>query len=162
MIKNRRIISAVVAAVLLAGIFASCAAPQEIPLPSQSFQPSPSASPSPTPVPSPTPDLDEELLAFLRENLPVMDGSTSTIKLEAAVRAAVFGISPEEAELQVSHNTTYGSYYNLLEGLCDLIFTTPMSQFQIDEAGKRSGWHGSLRVCCKRKKSHRCPYRAAA
>ena len=35
--------------------------------------------------------------AWLRENLPSMDGSTSLIPLETGIRAALFGISKEEA-----------------------------------------------------------------
>ena len=38
-------------------------------------------------------------------DLPRMDGSTSTIPLEAGIRSALFGISLEEAELQVNHSS---------------------------------------------------------
>ncbi len=66
--------------------------------------------------------------------LPRMDGSTSTIPLEAGIRAALLGISQEEAEKQVTHNSTYGSYENLLNGDCDLIFTVQMSDEQVQNA----------------------------
>ncbi len=74
-----------------------------------------------------------DLLA-LRENLPAMDGSTSLIPLEAGIRAAIFDIDLEEATAQVAHSTTWNSFYNLLNGQVQLIFTTPPSQDQWDIA----------------------------
>ena len=76
--------------------------------------------------------LDPEI-AYWMENLPRMDGSTSLIGLEAGVRAALFGISLEEATLQVSHSSTWGSFYNLIEGKADLIFSCPLSAEQEGE-----------------------------
>lgn len=75
---------------------------------------------------------------FLRENFPNLDGSTSLIPLEAGIRAEIFGISIEEAQKDVVHSTTWGSFYNLLEGKADMIFSTPISEEQqkaADEAG---------------------------
>ena len=83
------------------------------------------------------PEVSEEI-AFLRENFPRIDGSTSLIPLEAGVRAAIFGKSIEQAEKDVAHTTTWGSFKNLLEGKADLIFSTPISDEQqemADEAG---------------------------
>ncbi len=71
------------------------------------------------------------------KNLPKMDGSTSTIPLEAGIRAALLDVSLEEAEAQVTHNSTYGSYENLLNGECDLIFTVQMSEEQVQTAADR-------------------------
>ena len=84
-----------------------------------------------------TPEVSEEI-AFLRENFPRIDGSTSLIPLEAGVRAAIFGKSFDEAQKDVVHSTTWGSFKNLLEGKADLIFSTPISDEQqkmADEAG---------------------------
>ena len=67
---------------------------------------------------------------FLRENFPNLDGSTSLIPLEAGIRAEIFGISIEEAQKDVVHSTTWGSFYNLLEGKADMIFSTPISEEQ--------------------------------
>lgn len=75
---------------------------------------------------------------FLRENFPNLDGSTSLIPLEAGIRAAIFGKSFDEAQKDVVHSTTWGSFYNLLEGKADMIFSTPISaeqQKMADEAG---------------------------
>ncbi len=83
------------------------------------------------------PEVSEEI-AFLRENFPRIDGSTSLIPLEAGVRAAIFGKSFDEAQKDVVHSTTWGSFENLLEGKADLIFSTPISDEQqemADEAG---------------------------
>ena len=69
-------------------------------------------------------------LEELREHLPIMDGSTSLIPLEAGIRAALFGISQEEARQQVSHTTSWESFFNLLLGRADLIFSVPLSADQ--------------------------------
>ncbi len=76
---------------------------------------------------------DDPAFAWIKQ-LPKMDGSTSTIPLEAGIRAALLGISIEEAEAQVNHNSTYGSYENLLNKECDLIFTVQMSEEQVQNA----------------------------
>lgn len=44
-----------------------------------------------------------DVKTYLREHLPVMDGTVSTIPLEAALRAELFDISAEEARKQVAH-----------------------------------------------------------
>ena len=79
-----------------------------------------------------------EHLAYLRENFPKIDGSTSLIPLEAGIRAEIFGKTMGEATLDVSHTTTWGSFENLLAGNVDMIFTCEMSEEQwkmADEAG---------------------------
>ncbi len=84
-----------------------------------------------------TPEVSEEI-TFLRENFPRIDGSTSLIPLEAGIRAAIFGKSIEQAEKDVAHTTTWGSFKRLLSGDADMIFSTPISaeqQKMADEAG---------------------------
>ncbi|HAN21869.1 MAG: hypothetical protein A2Y15_06310 [Clostridiales bacterium GWF2_36_10] len=76
----------------------------------------------------------DELAELLRKNFPIVDGSTSTIPLEAGIRSDIFDISKEEAEKQVSHSTTYGSFNNLLQKYCNIILTVPLSQSQYDSA----------------------------
>ena len=83
------------------------------------------------------PEVSEEI-AFLRENFPRIDGSTSLIPLEAGIRAAIFGKSFDEAQKDVVHTTTWGSFKRLLSGDADIIFSTPISDEQqkmADEAG---------------------------
>lgn len=76
----------------------------------------------------------KELEIILKANLPAMDGSTSTIPLEGGIKAALFGITQESAEAGIAHSTTYGSFNNLIEGNCDIIFSTPLSEEQYKKA----------------------------
>ncbi len=92
----------------------------------------PTVSAEPTLSPAST----DPALDSLRENLPVMDGSTSLIPLEAGIRAAIYGISMEEATAQVSHTTTWDSFYRLLTGEADLVFSVPLSREQRDQAAR--------------------------
>ncbi len=78
-----------------------------------------------------------ELEERLRGNLPIMDGSTSTIPIEGGIIAAFEGITQEEAEAKVQHSTTYGSFDNLLDGKRDVIFTPLLSAEQKAEAEER-------------------------
>ncbi|MBE6570195.1 MAG: hypothetical protein E7658_08280 [Ruminococcaceae bacterium] len=57
---------------------------------------------------------------------PVTDGSTSTTNLDKAVQIALYGGEP-----LVKHTKTYEAFWNLLQGSCDLIFTTPLSAEQL-------------------------------
>lgn len=76
----------------------------------------------------------KQLEEILRNNLPKMDGSTSTIPLEGGIRAALFDVSQEVAEATVVHSTTYGSFDNLINGKCDVVFSTPLSKEQYNAA----------------------------
>ena len=78
----------------------------------------------------PQPDDLEEL----RENFPKIDGSTSLIPLEAGIRAALFGKTIEEATEDVAHSTTWGSFYNLLDGSVDMILSCNLSDMQLEQA----------------------------
>ena len=93
-------------------------------LPPETTVPSEPTEPS-TPPASEDPALDE-----LRNNLPVMDGSTSLIPLEAGIRAALYGKSIEEATKDVAHTTSWESFYNLIFDRADLIFSVPLSADQ--------------------------------
>lgn len=57
---------------------------------------------------------------------PKTDGSTSTTNLDSAIRSAVLG-----GEQKAVHTKTYTSFENLLGGKCELIFTTPLSEAQL-------------------------------
>lgn len=80
----------------------------------------------------------KELAKILRNNLPKMDGSTSTIPLEGGILASLFDLTQEEAEAGVAHSTTYGSFDNLMEGKCDIIFSTPLSDEQFNTAKSKN------------------------
>jgi len=74
-------------------------------------------------------DIVLPLTYTLPENFvfPITDGSTSTINLDKAVRSAILG-----GEQTVSHSKTYTAFNNLLNGNCELIFTTPLSEAQLE------------------------------
>ena len=57
---------------------------------------------------------------------PVTDGSTSTTNLDNAVRSAILG-----GEQKTAHSKTYMAFENLLDGRCELIFVTPLSEAQL-------------------------------
>ena len=80
----------------------------------------------------------KELENILRNNLPEMDGSTSTIPLEGGIIASLFDLTQEEAEAGVAHSTTYGSFNNLMEDKCDIIFSTPLSEEQLNTAKSKN------------------------
>ena len=88
----------------------------------------------PTEPPAPT---EPDPLDSLRMNFPSIDGSTSLIPLEAGIRAAIFNKSIEEATLDVQHSTTWGAFWNVLNGSVSMIFSCPLSQAQWDAAQER-------------------------
>ena len=82
--------------------------------------------------------LDGAETLWTKETLPVMDGSTSAIPLEAGFKSRALGISYNSAYSMVNHHKTHESFSMLLSGENDMIFTVPISesqQKQADEAG---------------------------
>lgn len=75
-----------------------------------------------------------QLKQMLRDNMPVTDGSTSAIPLDAAIRAGLFDISMDEAQAQVSHSTSHTAFTNLLCGNCELVFCHLLSDAQYRQA----------------------------
>ncbi len=96
-----------------------------------------SAEPSTAPSADPSYDPSDPLYPLLVD-FPRTDGSTSTTNLDAAIRARLFGIPLSEAKSQVKHNTTYGSFSNLLGGGCDIIYSTPLSDYQREWAAEQN------------------------
>ena len=68
-----------------------------------------------------SPDSQVSKPAFTRDDLPRLDGSTSTVPLALAVCAEVLGESREEVQDLVRFNKTTTAYFNLLEGNADLL-----------------------------------------
>ena len=64
---------------------------------------------------------DAPSVTFTRDNMPRLDGSTSTVPLALAVCAEVLGESREEVQDLVRFNKTTTAYFNLLEGNADLL-----------------------------------------
>ena len=81
-------------------------------------------------VPSQTYTLPDDFV------FPITDGSTSTINLDKAVREAILG-----GEQTVSHSKTYTAFNNLLDGKCELIFTTPLSESQLERMEREGFKH---------------------
>ena len=133
----KRILSLCLSLALILSFLAGCGTD---PTPTQTAptdppQTQPSAPPQTTETAPPPETTDStepasDKLQDLRENLPVMDGSTSLIPLEAGLRAALFDISIEDATAQVSHTSSWNSFYNLLNGTADLVFSVPLSDQQ--------------------------------
>ena len=71
------------------------------------------------------------------DNLPVMDGSTSAIPLEAGFKSRLLGISYDDAYDMVEHHKTHESFSMLLSGENDMIFTVPISESQQREADEK-------------------------
>lgn len=69
-------------------------------------------------------------------NMPVMDGSTSAIPLEAGFKAKMLGINYTDAKTLVNHHKTHESFQMLLSGENDMIFTVPISDSQKADAEK--------------------------
>lgn len=82
-------------------------------------------------------DTESDVVPQPTFKMHVIDGSTSTIPLEAGIRSHFFNIPLEEAESQVSHTTTYLSFVYLITNKCDLILTVPLSQEQYDRAASK-------------------------
>jgi len=77
----------------------------------------------------------EGILKAAPENFPVIDGSTSAIALDAAIRAAYLGgFTAEELQPFVIHSTTQQSFQNLIDGMADAIFTVKVSEDQLNKA----------------------------
>ena len=68
-----------------------------------------------------SPDPQVSRPSFTRDDLPRLDGSTSTVPLALAVCAEVLGESREEVQDLVRFNKTTTAYFNLLEGNADLL-----------------------------------------
>lgn len=77
---------------------------------------------APAPAPTPTPAAPEPAaFTFTRENLPRLDGSTSTAPLAEAVCSVLLGESREEVSDLVQFTKTTSAYYNLMNGNADLL-----------------------------------------
>ena len=77
-----------------------------------------------------------ETPSFSPELFQHIDGSTATIPLSEAIAVALMGMTPEEAALAVTHNTTPRAYENLTydKSGIRLIFVTPPSAEELISA----------------------------
>ena len=96
----------------------------------------PAAEVTPTPAPTPAP----EQFVFTRENLPRLDGSTSTVPLGQAVAAALLGESREEVADLIQFNKTSSAYSRLMYDTADLLLAAEGSErvyAERDELGQK-------------------------
>jgi phosphate binding protein len=61
---------------------------------------------------------------------PVIDGSTSTIRLDGAIRAHYSGRTIEQETYSVDHSKTFESFEKLLAGDVDIVLSVPLSKEQ--------------------------------
>ncbi len=80
----------------------------------------------------------EELANILRNNLPQIDGITSTIPLEAGISVKLFGKLQEVVEAGIIHTDSEKAFSNLLAGRCDIIFTNVFTDKQEREAAAKN------------------------
>lgn len=78
----------------------------------------------------------DDIKIWSPKNMPVMDGSTSAIPLEAGFKAKMLGINYSDAKSLVSHHKTHEAFARLLSGENDMIFTVPISESQQKDADK--------------------------
>ena len=75
---------------------------------------------------------------FAPQDYPVIDGSTATIPMSAAMTAKLLGISAQQAQNLTSHNKTITAFDNLFSGQSDVLLTvSPDEEIQkkADDAG---------------------------
>ena len=89
---------------------------------------------SPPPAESAAPETpDADTIVFTRENLPRLDGSTSTAPLATAMAAVLLGESEEEVADLINFSRTTGSYRALMAGKCDLVIAAEPNAVVFDE-----------------------------
>ncbi|MDR0992170.1 MAG: substrate-binding domain-containing protein [Ruminococcus sp.] len=61
---------------------------------------------------------------------PTIDGSTSTVRLDGAIRAHYSGKSVDDETYSVDHSKTFESFEKLLAGEVDIVLSVPLSKEQ--------------------------------
>ena len=105
----KRFVSCLLCLAAVAG-FTACTAPE----------------PTPQPEPAPTPEIsapveESEPFVFTRENLPRLDGSTSTVPLAQSMCAVLLGEDLDAVTDLIRFSRTTQSYRNLMAGEADLL-----------------------------------------
>lgn len=85
------------------------------------------------PVSQPEANSAENLFVFTRENLPVLDGSTSMVPLGEAVAAAVLGESRESVSDLIDFHRTTESFRYLMRGESDLLLVAEPNAVVFEE-----------------------------
>ena len=77
---------------------------------------------------------------FTRENLPRLDGSTSTVPLAQAMCAVLLGEDPEQVSDLVDFSRTTQSYRNLMAGERDLVLAAEPEGEVLDQLKEDGHW----------------------
>jgi phosphate transport system substrate-binding protein len=72
------------------------------------------------------------------KTFPIIDGSTSTIKLDAYIRAELLGISLQDALYDTKHNKTFEAFENLVNGKADIVLSVPLAKEQEAYAAEKN------------------------
>ena len=101
--------------------------------------PAPTGGESSSPAGSSPSQSQEELFVFTRENLPVLDGSTSTVPLAQSMCAVLLGEDLDQVADLINFNRTTQSYRNLMGGQAQLLLAAePPADIraEMDASGK--------------------------
>lgn len=82
----------------------------------------------------------EEIFVFTRDNLPRLDGSTSTVPLAQAMCAVLLGEDQEQTAQLIHFSRTTQSYYNLMNGNADLLLAAEPTPEVMEELDQRNSW----------------------
>lgn len=121
----KRILSCTAAALALAVVLTACS-PKTAPGGSASSAPASSSAEAP--------------FVFTRENLPRLDGSTSTVPLATAMCAVLLGEEPEQVSDLVSFSRTTQSYRNLMAGERDLVLAAEPEEEVLKQLQEEGHW----------------------
>lgn len=102
-------------------------------------QPGGTVSPDPDFTLSPSPSGEPDALVFTRENMPRLNGSTSTIPLAQAVASVLLGESRDEVADLAQFSKTTASYRSLMNGESDLLIAAEPAK-SIYEEKEQSGF----------------------
>jgi ABC-type phosphate transport system substrate-binding protein len=62
--------------------------------------------------------------------IPKIDGSTSTVALDAYFRSKILGIEINKAKRETVHNKTFEAFENLVNGKADIVLSVPLAKEQ--------------------------------
>ncbi len=104
--------------------------------PSESKSSSTSDTEVTDPTSAPDPGLSE--FAFTKDNYPVIDGSTSTRPMAAAITSVMLGITREEADEMLDFHKTSASFEFLMKGSADMLICAQPADSIIEELERKN------------------------
>ncbi len=113
----KKITCLMLALILCLSLFAGCGE-------TVSPEPQPEQPPVESPEISTEPEIEGTPFTFTRDNMPVMDGSTSLVPLAQAAASLLLGEEPMYVEGLTQFNRTSQSYRNLMWDKCDILIAS--------------------------------------